>query len=145
LSLLSNYQDQAVRELLQNVKTIAMVGLSPKANRPSHRVARHLQSFSYRIVPVRPGVHEILGEKVYRTLSDIPFQVDLVNVFRASKYVERIVDECIERGIKKIWLQEGVIDAEAKKKARHHGISMVMDLCIYKEILRLGINQDNSA
>ncbi len=140
----NHYSDQAMIELLQDVKTIAVVGLSPKANRQSHQVAKHLQTFSYAIVPVRPAVSAVLGEKAYNALENIPFKVDLVNVFRASKYVSDIVDACITLGIKKIWLQEGVTDSEAEKKAHNAGISIIMDRCIYKEILRLAINQNNN-
>ncbi len=142
---MNSYDDSAVIELLDNVKTIAIVGLSPKQNRPSHRVAKHLQSFSYTVVPVRPGVDQVLGEKAYKLLEDIPFKPDLVNVFRASKYVAGIADTCIRLGIGKIWLQEGVIDCQAQKNAHAADISMIMDRCIYKEIVRLGINQNNNA
>ena len=136
--------DEAVIELLENVKTIAVVGLSPKENRPSHRVAKYLQTFSYTIIPVRPGIDEVLEEKAYNALEDIPFKVDLVNVFRASQHVASIVNKCIELGIKKIWLQEGILDYEAEEKAQQAGISIIMNKCIYKEIERLGINQNNS-
>lgn len=135
--------DQAITELLYDVRTIAVVGLSPKLNRPSHRVAKHLQEFRYQVIPVRLGVTSVLGEKVYRSLIDIPFKVDLVNVFRASKYVPEIVDACIECGINKMWLQEGVSHEGAEKKAQQARISIIMDRCIYKEILRLGISQLN--
>ena len=137
--------DKVVIELLRNVTTIAVAGLSPKENRPSHRVAKYLQLFSYTVIPVRPGVDEVLGEKAYKVLSDIPFKPDLVNVFRASKHVAEIVESCIELGIKKIWLQEGVIDHQAQIKAQNAGITMIMDRCIYKEIVRLGINKNNKA
>ena len=137
--------DKVVIELLRNVTTIAVAGLSPKENRPSHRVAKYLQLFSYTVIPVRPGVDEVLGEKAYKVLSDIPFKPDLVNVFRASKHVAEIVESCIELGIKKIWLQEGVIDHQAQIKAQNAGITMIMDRCIYKEIVRLGINENNKA
>lgn len=129
--------------LLNEVKVIAVVGLSPKEQRPSHRVAKLLQAFSYQIVPVRPGVTTILGEKVYKSLSDIPFNVDLVNVFRASEYVPEIVDECIACKVPAIWLQEGISHEAAALKAQQAGITMIMDQCIYKEIVRLQINQLN--
>jgi predicted CoA-binding protein len=135
--------DQAIVELLQGVNVIAVIGLSPKQNRPSHRVAKYLQAFSYTVVPVRPGVTTILGQHVYKSLEDIPFKVDLVNVFRASQYVPTIVDSCIDLGINKIWLQEGIINSEAEKKAQQAGISIIMDKCIYKEIIRLGLDQVN--
>ena len=135
--------DEAIAELLKNVKTIAVIGLSPKQNRPSHRVAKRLQDFSYTVIPVRPAVSEILGEKVYKSLEDIQFKVDLVNVFRASRFIPDIVDSCINLGIDKIWVQEGIINLDAEKKAQQSGISMIMDRCIYKEIVRLGLNELN--
>lgn len=137
LSLLS---DQQKRELLQQTKTVAVVGLSPKPERPSHYIAKFLQQASYQVVPVRPAIKELLGEPVFRTLNDIPFPVDLVNVFRASQHVPEIVNQCIESGIKAIWLQEGIVHNEAAETAQKAGISIIMDECIYKEIIRLGIN-----
>lgn len=133
--------DQATIKLLEDINIIAVVGLSPKPNRPSHRVAKHLQAFSYTVIPVRPGVKTILDQDVYKSLEDIPFNVDLVNVFRAPKFIPTIVDSCINLGINKIWLQEGIISLEAEKKSQQSGISMVMDRCIYKEIVRLGLDQ----
>lgn len=138
------YADKQLTQILQDVKTIAIIGLSPKPNRPSHSVAKRLQSFCYTIVPVRPAINELLGEKAYNSLEDIPFKVDLVNVFRASKYVDEIVAKCIELEINKIWLQEGVVDYGAEKKALDAGISIIMDRCIYKEILRLDISHINT-
>ncbi len=135
--------DEAIAGVLKNVKTIAVIGLSPKQDRPSHRVAKHLQDFSYKVIPVRPGVSEILGENAYKSLEDIPFKVDLVNVFRASKFIPDIVDSCISLGIDKIWVQEGIINLDAEKKAQQSGISMIMDRCIYKEIVRLDLNKFN--
>jgi|TARA_B110000240_G_C13478273_1_gene444108 predicted CoA-binding protein len=133
--------DQATIKLLEDINIIAVVGLSPKPNRPSHRVAKHLQAFSYTVIPVRPGVSTILDQDVYESLEAIPFKVDLVNVFRAPKFIPAIVDSCINVGINKIWLQEGIISSEAEKKSRQAGISMVMNRCIYKEIIRLGLDQ----
>ena len=135
-----NLSDQDKIELLTNSHVIAVIGLSPKENRPSHRVAKYLQEFSYTVVPVRPAVKMILGEKVYKSLSDIPFKVDLVNVFRASQYIPDIVDECIQCGIDAIWLQEGIIHEDAAKKAEKSGMTVIMDQCVYKEIVRLGIS-----
>ncbi|MDW3095828.1 MAG: CoA-binding protein [Gammaproteobacteria bacterium] len=135
--------DEAITELLGSVKTIAIVGLSPKKHRPSHRVAKHLQDCSYTVIPVRPGVREVLGENAYKSLEDIPFKVDLVNVFRAPKFIPGIVDSCIDLGLDKIWVQEGIINLDAQKKAQQSGIFMVMDRCIYKEIVRLGMNKLN--
>lgn len=126
-----------IRSLLQGVKTIAVVGLSPKPDRPSHAVARALQRFGYRIVPVRPAVDEVLGEKAYARLTDIPFPVDLVDVFRAPEHVPAIVEAAIAIGAKAIWLQEGVINEPAAERAQAAGLTVVMDRCIYKDYLAL--------
>lgn len=143
-TLQETLDDEQKIQLLTTVQTIAVVGLSPKPDRPSHRVAKAMQEFSYKIVPVRPAVDSILEEQAYALIADVPFPVDLVNVFRASKHVAAIVQQCIECGIPAIWLQEGVRDDEAAKTARDAGISMVMDLCIYKEFIRLQINSNNA-
>lgn len=129
--------DAEITSLLERVKTIAVVGLSPKEIRPSHRVAKHMQEAGYQIFPVRPAVSEILGEKAYASLCDILIQVDLVNVFRASKHVAEITEQCIDKNISAMWLQEGVIDEESANKACSKNMHMIMDKCIYKEYLRL--------
>lgn len=127
----------ALRALLNKVKTIAVIGLSPKATRPSHRVAAAMQGFGYRIIPVRPAVDEVLGETAYADLYALPNRPDLVDVFRASEHVMPIVDACIELGIKAIWLQDGVINEEAAEKAAVAGMTVVMDRCIYRDYMQL--------
>lgn len=127
----------ALRALLNKVKTIAVIGLSPKATRPSHRVAAAMQGFGYRIIPVRPAVDEVLGETAYADLYALPNRPDLVDVFRASEHVMPIVDACIELGIKAIWLQDGVINKEAAEKAAAAGMTVVMDRCIYRDYMQL--------
>ncbi len=129
--------DTALIELFESIKSIAVIGLSPKSDRPSHHVAKHMQEFGYDIIPVRPAVTKILGQKAYRSLQDIPFKVDLVNVFRASKYVAEIADQCIDKKVKVMWLQEGVKDADSAIKASNENVLTVMDKCIYKEYMRL--------
>lgn len=126
-----------IRDLLTKVRTIAMVGLSPLTDRPSHVVARNLQAFGLRIVPVRPDVDAILGEKTYRRLDDIPFPVDLVDVFRAPQHVPDTVDSCIRIQCPVIWLQEGVVNEAAAQRAREAGLTVVMDRCIYKDYVAL--------
>lgn len=126
-----------LRELLRQVKSIAVIGLSPKATRPSHRVAAAMQGFGYRIIPVRPAVEEVLGETAYADLFALPNRPDLVDVFRASEHVMPIVDACIELGIKAIWLQDGVINEEAAEKAAAAGMTVVMDRCIYRDYMQL--------
>jgi len=124
-----------IQRLLKTAKTIAVVGLSPKADRPSNGVSRGLQRFGYRIVPVNPGQKELLGEKVFPDLLSVPDPIDLVDVFRASEYVDAIVDQCIARKFPALWLQEGVVDEKAAERARAAGILVVMDRCIFKDYL----------
>ena len=129
------------KETLQKIfamKTIAVVGLSPKEIRPSYGVARYLQSVGYKIIPVNPGHHEILGEKSYPTLTDIPIKVDVVDVFRRPEHVLPITDAAIEIGAKAIWFQDGVINAEAAKKAEDAGLLVVMDDCMLRQHQAMG-------
>ncbi len=129
--------DEALIDLFKRVRTIAVIGLSPKENRPSYRVAKHLLEFGYEVIPVRPAVTEVLGIKAYASLQEIPFTVDLVDVFRAPKYVAEITEQCINKKISALWLQEGVVDVESANRAHQENIFTVMDKCIYKEYVRL--------
>lgn len=138
-----NFQNPSayeIKALLQRVKTIAVVGLSPKPDRPSYGVSKAMQRFGYRIVPVRPAVDEVLGEKAYARLADIPFPVDLVDVFRESSAIPGVVEECLAlaqgHGAPAIWIQEGIVHEAAAEKARAAGLTVVMDRCIYKEYVR---------
>lgn len=124
-----------VKRLLETAKTIAVVGLSPKADRPSNGVARGLQRFGYKVVPVNPGQAELLGEKAYPDLLSVPDGIDLVDVFRAPEYVDAIVDQCIARKFPALWLQEGVVNEKAAERARAAGMLVVMDRCIFKDYL----------
>ncbi len=133
--MFANPAPDQIRSLLREVNTIAVVGLSPRPERPSHRVSRAMQGFGYRIVPVRPAVSEILGEKAYARLSELPFVPDLVDVFRASDEVAAIVDECIALGVRRIWLQDGVIDEAAAARAVAAGITVVMDRCVWRDYM----------
>lgn len=135
--LFQNPDDVAIKALLGGIKTIAVLGLSPKPERPSHGVARALQRFGYRIVPVRPAVNAVLGEQAYARLADIPFPVDLVDVFREAAALPGIVDECLAIGAPAIWVQEGIVHEAAAERARAAGLTVVMDRCIYKDYLRL--------
>lgn len=132
-----NPSPDEIRALLRSVKTIAVLGLSDNPERPSYRVAKALQGFGYRIVPVRPAQTQVLGEKAYAKLADLPDRPDLVDVFRAPEHVPDIVDECIRLGVKALWLQEGVVHEAAAEKARAAGIAVVMDRCIWKEYVAL--------
>jgi len=129
----SNPSPAEIRDLLQRVKRIAVVGLSPKPNRPSYQVAAAMQGYGYQIVPVRPATAEVLGETAYGELSQVPGEIDLVNVFRAPEHVGPIVDECLALGIKALWLQEGVINAAEARRAREAGMEVVMDRCLMKD------------
>ena len=122
-----------IRAMLGEVKTIAVVGLSPNPDRPAYRIARALQDFGYRIVPVRPKVAEVLGEKAYASLSEVSVKVDLVDVFRAAEHVGPIVDECLRLGLKRLWLQDGIVDEDAAERARTGGMTVVMDRCIWRD------------
>lgn len=119
--------------LLKRVKNIAVVGLSPKAERPSHGVAAWLQQNGFNVIPVHPGVREVLGQKAYARLSDVPGAIDLVNVFRRAEFVGGVVDECLALGVKSLWIQEGIVNEPAAERARAAGIMVVMDRCIYKD------------
>ncbi|HSN18668.1 MAG TPA: CoA-binding protein [Gammaproteobacteria bacterium] len=124
-----------IKHLLETVRTIAVVGLSPKRDRPSNGVSRGLQHFGYKVVPVNPGQSEVLGEKCYPDLLSVPDGIDLVDVFRAPEHVDEVVDECITRKFPAIWLQEGVVNEAAAERARAAGMLVVMDRCIYKDYL----------
>jgi hypothetical protein len=132
-----NPEDGALRVLLKTVKTIAVVGLSPQPARPSYRVAQAMQRFGYRIVPVRPLVDEVLGEKAYASLADIPFQVDLVDVFRAAEHIPAIVEQCLALHLPAIWIQEGIVHEAAAQQAQTGGMTVVMDRCLLKDYVRL--------
>lgn len=114
------------------MKTIAVVGCSPKPERPSHFVAAYMRSRGHRIVPINPGHREILGETCYKDLRAIPFPVDMVNVFRRPEHVAAVVDDAIAIGAKGIWLQDGVYDAAAEAKARAAGLLVVSDDCLMR-------------
>ncbi|MCI0407026.1 MAG: CoA-binding protein [Acidobacteria bacterium] len=117
------------REILRKFHTFAVVGLSPKPHRDSHKVARFLQEHGYRIIPVRPGADSILGERCYATLGEIPQKVDVVNLFRRSEAVAPFVDQAIAIQAKVVWMQLGVIHEEAAERARRAGLLVVMDHC----------------
>lgn len=126
-----------ISELLTRAKTIAVVGLSDSAFRPSHGVSAYMQAHGYKIIPVNPHITEALGEKSYPSLLQIPPElakkIDMVDVFRRPEYVDEIVEQTIQLKIPAIWLQEDVINERAAEKARRAGIFVVMDLCILKE------------
>ena len=122
-----------ITQLLQQAKTIAVVGLSDNPMRTTYDVSEYMQRNGYHIIPVNPAIASALGEKSYPALSDVPEKIDIVNVFRRSVFVPDIVDEVIRLKLPALWLQEGVVHEEAAEKARQAGIFMVMDRCILKE------------
>ncbi|HVG30997.1 MAG TPA: CoA-binding protein [Pyrinomonadaceae bacterium] len=128
---------QAIRRILDECKTIAVVGLSSNPMRPSNNVSDFMQRNGYRIIPVNPNEREVLGERAYPTLSDVPEKIDLVDIFRRSAEAGAVVDEAIRVGAKAVWLQEGVVDAAAARRAHEAGLLVVMDRCILKEHLRM--------
>jgi uncharacterized protein len=125
-----NCNMQEIKEIFDNVKTIAVLGLSPNSEKDSHRVAAYLQQHGYKIVPVYPKEDEILGEKVYRSLKEIPFKVDMVNIFRKPNALDPIADACIERGdIDVFWAQKGIVNNAAAQKAQDAGMKIVQNQC----------------
>jgi len=132
-----NPADPEIQGLLEKARTIAVVGLSPRPERPSHRIARRLQDWGYRIIPVRPGLDSVLGERAYPSLREVPMPVDLVDVFRAASLVDAVVDDCIERHLPALWIQLGIINEPAAERARAAGIFTVMDRCISVEYRKL--------
>ncbi len=129
-------EDEAITELLASAKTIAVVGLSAKPYRASFGVTETLQSSGYRIFPVNPNEHEVLGEKCYARLEDIPEKIDIVDIFRRPEFVPEIVDAAIRIGARAIWMQEGVEDEPSAERARRAGLFVIMDNCIAKEIYK---------
>lgn len=119
-----------VKEIFESVKTIAVLGLSPDATKDSHKVAAYLQAHGFKIIPVYPKGETILGEKVYKSLTDIPDAVDMVNIFRKPAALDPIADACIARGdVKVFWAQKGIVNNEAAKKAEDAGMKVVQNQC----------------
>lgn len=132
-----NPSDAEIRALLARAKTIAVVGASARPERPSHRIAQRLLAWGYRMIPVRPAVSEVLGQKAYARLADVPEPIDLVDVFRNPEDAGPVVDECIALGLPAVWLQEGVINEPAALRAQAAGLLVVMDRCISTEYRKL--------
>jgi len=126
-----------IAALLGSARVIAVVGLSSKRYRPSYGVAEYMKHAGYRIIPVNPHETEVLGEKSYAKLEDIPEHVDIVDIFRRSEYVPELVDAAIRIGARAVWMQEGVVHEAAAAKARAAGLQVIMDRCILKEHGRL--------
>ena len=130
-----------ITAILQNYRVVAVVGLSPKPERPSYQVAQYLQNHGYRVVPVNPGCREILGEKCYPSLKDIPFPVEVVDIFRQVDAIPAIVDEAIAVGAKAVWLQLGLEEPQSAQKARKAGLQVVQNRCMKVEHAALGATE----
>lgn len=125
-----NSNKQEIKEIFKNIKTIAVLGLSPDETKDSHRVAKYLQAAGYKIVPVYPKGETILGEKVYASLAEVPFAVDMVNIFRKSNALDAIADACIAKGdVKVFWAQKGIVNNVAAQKAEDAGMKVVQNMC----------------
>lgn len=135
----NNPSSDEIREILNQCRTIAIVGLSPKEQRDSNMVARYLKLNGFKIVPVNPGQKEILGEKCYKNLLEIPFRPDMVNLFLNPKRVPEAVDQAMKIKTDVIWMQLGVVHNQAAEKAREEGIKVIMNKCIKTEHERMGV------
>ena len=132
-----NPPSDEIIEILRKCRTIAVVGISPKESRDSNRVAKYLMDQGYEVVPVNPGQREILGRPCFRTLRDIPFPIDMADMFLNPARVPPVVEQAIEIGVHAIWMQEGVVHNESAEKARKEGIQVVMNKCIKKEHMKM--------
>jgi predicted CoA-binding protein len=132
-----NPPSDEVKAILENTKTVAVVGISPKTERDSHKVARYLKEHGYRIVPVNPGQKKILGETCYPNLMAIPFPVDMVDIFRRPEAVPQIVDDAVAIGAKVVWMQLGIAHNASAKKAGKSGLTVVMNKCTKIEHMHL--------
>jgi predicted CoA-binding protein len=134
-----NYQDlEVIKKVLNECRTIAVVGLSSSPMRPSNGVAAFMKKQGYKIIPVNPNESMVLGEKSYMNLSAVKEKIELVDIFRRSEEAGKIVDEAIAVGAKAVWLQEGVIDFEAARRAADAGLLVVMDRCWFKDFKKYG-------
>jgi len=136
---------EKLRQILAKNHTIAVVGLSAKQDRPSYIVAKYMQDHGYRIIPVNPSYSEVLGETCYPRLSDIPDQVDMVDIFQRAELVSPIVEEAITIAAKVVWMQMGIVDEAAAARASAAGLAVVMDRCLMVEHARLRAGQNFSS
>ena len=129
-----NANKQEIKDIFDSVKTIAVLGLSPDETKASHRVAKYLKEVGYTIIPVYPKEDTILGEKVYRSLAEIPFAVDMVDIFRKPKVLDAVADACIARGdVKVFWAQKEIVNNAAAQKAKDAGMIAVQNMCTMVE------------
>jgi len=125
-----------IKEILQNYRKIAVVGLSSDPGRASHGVTKYMQNAGYSITPVNPNEVDVLGEKAYASLDEVPGPIEIVDIFRRPEYVPDVVESAIRRQAKVIWMQQGIVHEEAAKRARAAGMEVVMDLCILQEHMK---------
>ncbi|MGH7961095.1 MAG: CoA-binding protein [Candidatus Binatia bacterium] len=137
MSAFENPSDTKIREILATPRTVAVVGCSPDPDRDSHRIAALLKARGHRVIPVNPGCQEILGERCFASLRDIPEAVDMVDVFRRPEFVDQIADDAVAMRAKILWLQLDVINEPAARKAQAAGLTVVMDRCPAIEYRRL--------
>jgi predicted CoA-binding protein len=133
---LKNNVGADIEKILTKYRTVAIVGASPNPERPSHRVADFLKKEGFRVIPVTPNADKVVGEKAYPDLASIPVLVEVVDIFRRPEDVPPIVEEAIAIGAKAVWMQEGIVNEEAAAKARKAGLTVVMDHCMKKDLLR---------
>jgi uncharacterized protein len=126
----------SIKEILEQYKTIAVVGLSSQTWRPSYGVSRYMQSAGYRIIPVNPRESEVLGEKAYPSLDDVPEPFEIVDIFRRPEYVPDVVEAAIRRNARVVWMQSGIVHEAAAERARAAGLEVIMDRCILQDHMR---------
>ena len=126
-----------LKNIYKEIKTIAVFGSSPKEDRPVYSISKSLQKRGYKIIPINPNYEEILGEKVYKRIEDVTEQIDLALFFVSSERALELIKNSVEKKVKYIWLQEGVISVEGKEFAENHGIPFMMNRCIYKELKKI--------
>jgi predicted CoA-binding protein len=139
----TNPDDTRLREILQSVKYIAVVGLIEKPQRPSYQVARQLLERGYHVIPVRPAVREVLGLPAFASVAEVAGPVDLVDVFVNAERVAPIIDDCIARDVRYLWLQQGIVNTSEAARAQAAGITVIMDRCLSRECARLGVTAGN--
>jgi predicted CoA-binding protein len=137
----TNPSDAQLTDILRNARTIAMVGASSREDKPSNRIMKQLQRAGYKVIPVNPKEAEILGERAYSSLIDIPEPVDIVDVFRRAEDAPPIADDAVKMGAKTLWLQEGIASEDAAARAGAAGLNVVMNACIGATIRRLDVRQ----
>jgi predicted CoA-binding protein len=130
----SNPPDADIRTLLSSASTIAVVGASSNPERPSNSIMRRLQQLGYRVIPVNPNETQVLGEKAYASLLDVPIRIDIVDVFRRAQYTPAVADDAVKVAAKALWLQQGVWSDEAARRASAGGLTVIMDACIAVEL-----------